>query len=792
MKLSEQWLREWTNPSITIKALAEQLTMAGLEVESILPVAGEFSKIVIGHVLQVEQHPDADRLRVCQVDVGQNEPLSIVCGAANVRATLKVPVAMIGAVLPGNFTIKAAKLRGVPSQGMICSMSELGLAETSQGIMELPEDAPIGVDFRTWLQLDDTVLDLHLTPNRGDCLSVVGIAREIATINQLELAEIAIKPITSTVQDIFDIELLSPDACPYYVGRIIRYINPTAKTPLWMIERLRRSGIRVIHPVVDVTNYVLLEYGQPLHAFDAKKLTDKIIVRYAKSKETLTLLDGQTVTLDEKTLVIADRQSPQALAGIMGGLASSVTEKTTDIFLEAAFFNPLIMAGRARCYGLNTDASYRFERGVDPTLPRQAIERATQLLLAITGGEPGPITEKTASEYLPPVSVILLRSARIAKILGTQIEDSQVESILTRLGMQLQKTEGGWQVTVPTYRFDIILEEDLIEELIRIIGYEKIPVTQSFEPLNFLPQAENNVSLTRLRQLLVDRGYHEAITYSFVSPRLQQLLDPDAATLLLKNPLSNELSSMRTSLWPGLLNTVVYNQNRQQLRVRLFETGLRFPFIDNEVSQQLCLSGVITGEAMPLQWASEPRSADFFDIKADVQALISVTGQSDMFLFAPVEHSALHPGQSAAILKNKQVIGYVGALHPKLIQELSLIGPVYLFEIQLESLLNAELPIFQAVSKFPAIRRDISFVVSADIPAQAIINLVRVKASGYLADIGIFDVYQGKGVEEGYRSLALMLVLQHPARTWLDDEVNALMDEIITALKETFAVRLRE
>jgi phenylalanyl-tRNA synthetase beta chain len=795
MKISEQWLREWVNPPLDTQQLADQLTMAGLEIENVTPVAGKFDHVVIGKVIKAEQHPNADRLRVCQVDVGQPELLNIVCGAANVRADLKVAVAMIGAKLPGDFTIKESKLRGVLSQGMICSAKELEIEGDAEGIMELEEDAPIGRDFREWLRLDDQVLDVHVTPNRGDCLSVMGLAREIAALNHCERKADPDNKVIPTITDTVDIKVSAPEACPRYLGRVIRGINYKAQTPVEIKERLRRSGIRAIHPVVDITNYVLLELGQPMHAFDLAKLNGGIEVRFAHEQEKIILLSEQEINLDKTTLVIADQQQAQALAGVMGGLHSAVSATTADIFLESAFFNPLTVAGRARKYGLSTDGAYRFERGVDAELPRCAIERATELLLQIVGGKAGPIAEVKNENYLPKPTTIVFRKKRLERVLGTIIPEDKIDAILKNLGMQFEHQDiqnGIWKITAPSYRYDLTLEEDVIEELARIHGYQNIPAKKPQQSLHFLPQFEQSISMTRLRNILVDRGYHEAITYSFISPKLHSMIDPQRTGIALANPISADLSVMRSSLWPGLLNAAAYNQNRQQTRVRLFETGLSFVPAKDDIKQEAFLAGVIAGNAYPEQWGMAQRAVDFFDIKNDLETLFELTGQAVLFAFQKVEHPALHPGQCGAILYQGKQIGYVGALHPALLQSLELIGPVYLFELPLTVLTTAKLPQFQVFSKFPAVRRDISFWIDAQIPVQNILDLIRKSAGEWLYDVSLFDVYQDKKMAVSKRSLALGLVWQHPDRTLVDTEVNEAMEKIIAALKQALAIELRE
>jgi phenylalanyl-tRNA synthetase beta chain len=576
MKFSEKWLREWVNPAVTTQALADQLTMAGLEVDAIEPVAGAFDNVVVGEIVAAERHPDADKLQVCRVNVGSGEPLQIVCGAANARVGIRVPAALIGATLPGDFKIKQAKLRGVESSGMLCSAKELGLAEASEGLLELAPDAPIGRSIRDYLELDDVAIELGLTPNRADCLSVAGIAREVATLYRCDVKGPAMEPVASAITDTFPVHLDAPADCPRYVGRLVRGIDIKAATPLWMKERLRRSGIRSLGPVVDVTNYILLELGQPMHAFDLAKLNGAIRVRRARTGEALKLLNGSEVKLDPEVLVIDDEKEALAFAGVMGGESSAVSDATRDIFLESAFFAPLTVAGKARKYGLHTDSSHRFERGVSSELQRTAMERATALLCEIAGGKPGPIVEVVAQESLPARKPITLRHPRIGRVLGTEIPEQEVTEILSRLGMSPAKAGEGWQVTPPPYRFDIEIEEDLIEEVARVYGYNRLNTSLPQGALKMNPCPEARTSVARLLEVLVERGYREAITFSFVEPKLQSLLDPEESPIPLANPISAELSVMRTSLWPSLAQVLQHNIRRQQPRVRLFETGLRF------------------------------------------------------------------------------------------------------------------------------------------------------------------------------------------------------------------------
>jgi phenylalanyl-tRNA synthetase beta chain len=791
MKFSEAWLREWVNPGVTTNELADQLSMAGLEVDSVSGVAAQFSGVVVGEVLSLDRHPDADKLRVCQVNVAGDESLQIVCGAANVAAGMRVPVALVGAELPGGFKIKQAKLRGVPSAGMICSASELGLAESSAGIMPLPQDAPVGEDFRRYLQLEDQAIEVDLTPDRGDCLSVAGIAREVGVINRCAVTPPAMDSVPAQSDDCFPVEIEVPEACPRYACRIIRGIDPAAETPLWMVERLRRSDIRSISPVVDVTNYVLLELGQPLHGFDLARLEQGIRVRMAVAGERLTLLDGAEIELRPDSLVIADAAAPVALAGIMGGEASAVTDATRDILLESAHFVPTAILGRARLYGRHTDSSHRFERGVDPELQVKAIERATALLLAIVGGEPGPVVEAYFPERVGQRAQIMLRRERIKRILGVKIADEEIVDILTRLEMQVEPVDGGWQVEAPSCRFDIAIEVDLIEEIGRIYGYSRIPTTHAPSSTPVYTRSETGFDLGRAKELLVGRDYQEAITYSFVSPELQALLSPEHEGIALANPISAEMSVMRTSLWPGLIQAAQYNQARQQGRIRVFESGLRFIRQDSEIKQENMLSGLVLGDLVAEQWGHEGRAVDFFDAKADLEAVLALTGCAEEFIFSPADCAALHPGQSARIERNGAQLGWLGMLHPELAQRLDLAGNVYLFEICLDKRLAGRLPAFEPLSRFPSIRRDIALVVDRGVAYAALRDCVREAASKILKDILIFDVYTGEKVDSGRKSLALGLILQESSHTLTDEEVDGVVDDVVRALEKKFDAHLR-
>jgi phenylalanyl-tRNA synthetase beta chain len=792
MKFSEQWLREWINPAISTTELAHQLTMAGLEVEAVETVAGDFSLVVVGEVLQVEPHPDANKLRVCQVNVGQPAPLNIVCGAANVRQGMKAPVALVGAVLPGDFKIKKSKLRGVPSHGMLCSTKELGLSEQAEGLMELPAEAPVGEDMRHYLQLDDVSIELGLTPNRGDCLSLAGIAREVGVLNQRVVSGPEIVPQAATIDDTLPVVLEAEADCPHYVGRVIRGINPIARTPLWLQERLRRSGLRSLGPVVDVTNYVLLELGQPMHAFDLQKLSGRIRVRHAVAGEKITLLDEQIVELEAGTLLIADESTPVALAGIMGGADSAVSEQTTDIFLESAFFDPLAIAGRARRYGLHTDSSHRFERGVAADLQVPAMERATQLLLEIVGGEAGPVIEVSMPDKLPVRANITLRETRIARVLGASVAADSVSEILSRLGMAVELTPTGWNVIPPAFRFDLAIEEDLIEEIARIYGYDNLPSTTPSVHLQMPSRPEGRVRLDRMKQVLVDLGYAEAITYSFVDPKLQQLLDPQQQAIALANPISADMGVMRTNLWPGLVQALQYNLNRQQNRLFLFECGLKFVKQDSEIKQEMVVAAALTGSRYPAHWGRQTAALDFFDIKGHVENLLDLTGLAEQFNFQHESHPVLQPGQSAAIYRQNRLVGWVGALHPSVEQALGLSQRVYVFEIEGAALSDGRVPKFMPLSRYPSIRRDIALVVDESISAAEVLDCIRLCGSEYLTNIELFDVYVGEGIDSGRKSLALGLTLQDLSRTLKDTEIEQVLNQILSVLNSKLGATLRE
>ncbi|MGM0520674.1 MAG: phenylalanine--tRNA ligase subunit beta, partial [Pseudomonadota bacterium] len=739
-----------------------------------------------------EQHPDADKLNVCTVDDGSAEPVQVVCGAPNVAIGQKVPFARVGGVLPGNFKIKKAKLRGVESRGMICSESELGLVDdTSLGIFVLPPNAPTGEDFRAYMGLDDNTIDVDLTPNRGDCLSLKGLAREVGVLNRLAVSGPSCESVTAAFGDTFPVSIEAPAQCPRYIGRLIRGVNVNATTPLWMVERLRRSGIRSIDPVVDVTNYVMLELGQPLHAFDRDNLHGEVVVRLAKEGESMALLDGQNVALRPETLLIADQNGPLAMAGVMGGENSGVSSNTQTIFLESAFFTPLAIAGQARSYGLHTDASHRFERGVDPDLTAVAIERATRLLLDICGGDAGPLNEVKNDAHLPKKRHISFRAERLRKALSKSLPQQEVTDILQRLGLKVDVTEQAWNVEVPSWRFDIAIEEDLIEEVARIHGYNNLPVRRPAARLALRANDEARVTQSQLRHQMVARGYQEAVTYSFVAPELQATLLPEAVSPTLANPISADLSVMRASLFPGLVRALEYNLNRQQTRVRLFETGLVFNGHLDSLSQTPMLGAIACGTRFPEGWAGGRDEIDFYDLKGDLESLMALGGNSQAWRFEPADHLSLHPGQCAKIMHNDREVGWIGTLHPRIRARLGLKVDALMFEVRLDALSEGAIPAFEPLSRQPEVRRDLAFIVDETVPVQTLLDVATQQAGEHLKQVKLFDVYAGKGVTEGHKSIALGLTWQHPSRTLNDDEINQLVSAIVAQVRSEFSAELR-
>ncbi len=770
MQFPESWLRSLVNPALDTAQLAHALTMAGLEVEALSPAAPPFNNVVVAEILSAEKHPDADRLRVCQVDVGESSPVTIVCGAPNAAAGLKVPCARPGAKLPG-FEIKVAKVRGVESFGMLCSTRELGLEGAADGLMVLDADAPVGEDFRSWLNLDDTLITLKLTPNRADCLSMQGLAREVGAITGAEVRLPQIGGVAIGIEDTVPLQLSASEACPRYLARVVRGIDAQAATPRWMAERLERSGIRPLLAPVDITNYVLLELGQPMHAFALSRLDGGIEVRLARAGETLELLDGQVAELAPDMLVIADAGGPVALAGIMGGKPTSVERVTVDVLLEAAFFAPAAIAGRARRLGLSTDSSHRFERGVDFGATRQAMERATQLLLDICGGQPGPITEAVAE--LPRREPITLRLARLTRVAGIELDADQVARDLAAIGAGVERQDDRLVVTPPSFRFDLAIEEDLIEEAVRLFGYDNIPAQPPAAPSRMLPQDETVLADDTLRQMMVDLDYQEVITYSFVDPAWETALDAGARPLLLANPLASQLSAMRTTLWGGLIETLRHNLNRQQERVRIFELGRVYASL---AEQPMKLGGLVYGDALPEQWSASSRRVDFFDLKGDLERLFghALDARSGA-------HPALHPGQCAELWAEGRAIGWIGSLHPRLVQAFDLPAAPVLFELDSQVLVQRSLPRHAALSRFPQVRRDLAFVLDAHTPAGELLAALREVAADWVRSIDVFDDYRGKGVTENQKSLAIRVVMQDTERTLTDQEVDEAVQKLVSA-----------
>ena len=791
MKFSESWLRSAVNPSISTEELVAQVTMAGLEVDAVESAAPEMSGVVVGEILSVEQHPDADKLRVCQV-AGGGETAQVVCGAPNARAGIKVPFATVGAKLPGDFKIKKAKLRGVESFGMLCAQTELQLGDDDDGLWELPADASVGSDLIEYLELNDNIIEVDLTPNRGDCLSIRGLTREVGVLNKTAVLEQACAPVTASINDSISITLEAPEACARYVGRVVRNLDLRQPTPQWMQEKLRRSGVRSLGPAVDVTNYVLLELGQPMHAFDLSKIDGGIVVRMGRD-EKVKLLDDSDVVIDTQTLVIADQSKALAMAGIMGGDESAVGDDTTDILFESAWFNPLAIAGKARNYGKHTDSSHRFERGVDSELQVAAIERATALMLEICGGEAGPVVVQESAEHLPAPATIKLRDAHLAQQLGVVIGSAEIDDILARLGLTfVSRDDEGSTWVAPSWRFDIAIEQDLVEEVARIYGYNNLPTSTPTMALELQAKPERQQDLSIFRQQLVASGYQEAVTYSFVDPELQKLVDPETDGIALQNPISADMSVMRTSLWSGLLSTAIYNLNRQQNRVRIFEAGQCFvPGENGELTQNMALAGLICGSRTPAGWTASKDKVDFFDIKGDLESVLALTGLAEQFSFSAAEHPALHPGQSAMLSRNGEQVGWIGQLHPKLQAQLDVSTPVYLFQVDVAKFSESRLPKFSEVSKFPAVRRDLAFLVDSQIASADLMSEARNAAGEHLVDLMLFDVYQSKDIDNKGKSLALGLTFQHASRTLTDEEINTAIDRVVKKLDNKFKAELR-
>jgi phenylalanyl-tRNA synthetase beta chain len=777
MKFSENWLRSWANPALSSTELGHQLTMAGLEVEEAAPAAPAFNNVVVAEVLDVVKHPNADRLNVCQVNVGEAAPITIVCGASNVAVGVKVPCARIGAVLPGDFKIKQAKVRNVESFGMLCSAKELGLAEESHGLWLLSADAPVGTTIREYLDLDDTLYTLKLTPNRSDCLGIAGLAREVAAITGCAVDAVAIAPVAAALADTLPVKVQSAD-CGLYCGRVVRGVNAAVQTPDWMVRRLERCGIRSISAVVDITNYVLLELGQPMHAFDLAQLAGGITVRPAAAGEKLELLNGQSVELNPDYLLIADDSRALALAGIMGGAGSGVETTTTDVFLEAAWFEPDAIAGKARSFGLNTDSSFRFERGVDFAATRAAMERATQLLLDICGGQPGPVSEVRG--VLPQRAPIRLRTSRVLRVLGIALTAEEIAAILNRLQFAFERNGDDFHVTAPSYRFDLTIEADLIEELARIHGYDAIPALLPQGRMAMLPESEARRPLRRLRQLLVSRDYQETVSYAFLEADVERELCGNTAPVALQNPIASQFSVMRSSLLGGLVGALRVNLSRRQPRVRLFETGACFSAADGGYRQTERLAALCYGSAQPEQWGAPARNVDFFDAKGDLEALFAPRSLS----FVAATHPASHPGRSAQVLLEGQSIGWIGEIHPQWQQRYDLPLATVWFEVDVSALLAGAAPSAADVSRFQPVRRDLAVVVDETTRVDTLLAAMAACRAEHVSELALFDVYRGKGLEEGKKSLAFRVLLQDTQKTLTESEIDQNMTKLIAALHE--------
>ncbi len=792
MKISEAWLREFANPSVGRDELLQRLTMAGLKIESVEPVAGVFSDVVVAEVRNVKRHPDAEKLSVCVVWDGAAEH-QVVCGAPNVRAGLTTALARVGAMLPADLKIARSKLRGVESHGMLCSAGELGLGDEADGIIELNGDYRPGTPLREALHLDDVSIDVELTPNRGDCLSIRGIARETGVLFQMRVGQVDCSPVEATLVDTFPVRLEDGAGCPRYLGRVIRSVNPAARTPTWMKERLRRAGLRSIDPVVDVTNYVMLELGQPMHAFDLAVLKDAVVVRRARSGDTLLLLDGREVALDPETLLITDTNGPIAIAGVMGGERSGISAATSDVFLECAFFSPRAIAGTARRYGLQTDASQRFERGVDHGLQFAAMERATALLIQIVGGQPGPIVDTVSAQHLPEPRTIDLRRSRLDLYVGEPTDAEEITRTFERLEFRPQLEHGDddvWSIDVPSHRFDIEREVDLIEEVCRVRGYDRIPVRMPLTRLELGRLPLDRAPRATVKRLLASLGYQEAITYSFIDPMLSDLLDPGATTVSLTNPMSQDMSQMRTTLWPGMVKTLIANASRQQMRVRLFELGRCFRNDASGLTQPLMLGGVLWGDRSPENWTNERGPVDFFDLKGDVERVLEHGGFTSL-RYQNADDPVLHPGQSASVWSGEAKLGRLGRLHPELEHRLDLKAPVFLFELDGEAVLARRHPSHQPVSRYPSVRRDLSLELDVGVPAAAVRSCLERALGGAMGDFRLFDVYHGEGLDSNKKSVAVGLTLQDHSRTLTDMDINALIDAGVSALERDLGARRR-
>lgn len=792
MKISESWLREWVSPELDSNALAHRLTMLGHEVDAVSVEGEGLDGVVVGEILSFNKHPDADRLNVCQVSTG-DETHEIVCGAPNVRVGMKSPLALPGVTLPNGLKLRKSKIRGVVSNGMLCSAVELGLGDESDGIMDLPADMEAGSAFAAALGLPDTIIEVDLTPNRGDCFSVLGIARDVAALTGAALKDAEYPPVSPGIDDVHEVVVRDPAHCPSFAGRVIRGIDAKAKSPLWLREKLRRAGLRPIHPVVDVTNLVMLELGQPCHAYDLDLVSGPIAPRMAKAGEKLVLLvDEKEITLNDDTLVIADDSGPIGLAGIMGGLSTAVSSSTVNVFFEAAFWPQEIMAGRARSYGLHTDASLRFERGVDPRQQLRAVEYATRLILDICGGEAGPTVHDVVEEQLPARPPVTLRRSRLERVLGATIADDEVAGILGGLGLAVAATDDGWIVTPPSHRFDISIEADLIEEVARIHGYDALPEATAVATLPLAESTESRVPEERIADSLVARDYREAITYSFIDAAADERFTGRSSELRLSNPISSEMSVMRGSQLPGLVDAVAGNLSRQQSRVRLFEIGRSYHGNASAPSEVLRLSGAVAGSRFPEQWGTPTETVDFFDIKADIEALLALTGQAEEFRFAAAEHVAMQPGQTAAVMRGDELVGHVGKLHPSVAKAAGIKQSVFVFELDVDKAFAAQAATAGSISRFPAIRRDIAVIVDESVTAAELVTTIRSAAPQLVREVRVFDIYRGNAIEAGRKSVAIGLILQETSRTLIDDDADAATALALQKLQQEHAAELRD
>jgi phenylalanyl-tRNA synthetase beta chain len=792
MKFPESWLREHVKVDATREQLSARLTAIGLEVEALEDIGAALNGVVVAEILSAKKHPEADRLQVCSVNIGSGTPVQIVCGAPNARAGLKAPLATVGAVLPGGLEIKAAKLRGVESLGMLCSAKELMIDPDASGLLELPMDAPVGKALADYLGLPDASFELKLTPNRADCFSVRGVAFDVAAAfdAQVEALQIPEASITSAAK--IAVELHAKQDCPRYCGRVIEGLNPNAKSPLWLTEKLKRAGLRAISPLVDITNFIMLELGQPMHAFDADTLKGPVGVRYAKPGEKCKLLDEREVELDSGFLSITDADKVVALAGLMGGYDTRVTDKTTRVFLESAHFVPSAIIGRSRKLGMHTDASHRFERGVDPAMPRIALERASDLVLQIMGGNAGEITEAVLQEHLPNPAPVLLRRSRLLRVLGTHVEDAKVERIFKALGMQVQGVEQGWQVTPPTRRFDIEIEEDLIEEIARIHGYDAIPVSLPAGQIVLAAPSETRIDEAYLRRQLIARDYLENINYAFVDEQLLSTWSLTDNVVRLANPLTSELGVMRTSLLPGLVESLKRNLSRQQNRIRMFELGRVFHLVPEENAAPLetkRIAGVITGTAKNEQWALQKTEVDFYDVKADIESLLKLSHLPAEFVANDATYA--HPGRSAKVVVEGKTIGWLGYLHPRLVKACDVGVEVLCFELDLDAISSRAIPVASELSRFPSVRRDLALVVPENTPWAALEGSLRRSLGALLRDIVLFDRYTGTGLEPGSKSLAMGLILQDVSRTLTDQESENAVQTALAALAQDCDAKLR-